>query len=162
MINNYPILKTEKTEELTLYVIVDCAHLEHTFYRDLRKENDLLYRSLYQGTVNEMSAYASPILIQIIPDKNQTTIDMLQEVEKEHPAVLWLWSGKPFDLTFYDLQSLMQGEKEDGQKIFVRYYDPRCIEMFVEYFQTNKETVDRIESVAGWAFGNAQEGYTYL
>lgn len=161
--SRFPHLWHEQEKPLYTYLIVDCAHFSHKFYRDMRKDPSLVYQSLFMNTLHAGSAFAGPVLVQIDPEKNNTFLVTITAIEQEGiPAVTWLWSQEPFDSVFAGLQSLLFARRENGKALLSRYYDPRCIETFLSYFATQPELLTHIENIPVWAFRQKSGRYKYL
>lgn len=79
---------------LATYILVDCAHFELKFYKNLYKEDKLNFKSLFLGTPDELSAFAGPVLIQVDQYNDKNFISKVLKAEQEKPAVVWLWSEK--------------------------------------------------------------------
>ena len=158
--NNLSPFGLEFSQEQILYAVVDCAHFDHVFYRNLRKEEELIYKSLFVNTPDESSIIAGPVLVQVDLDKNTDFISRLKSIEQDKPAVLWLSSTQNFSSLFLYLQKWLYAELETGEVVLCRYYDPRCLQGFLEIIrQSEKQLMD---IVAQWAFYAGDDQYTFL
>lgn len=157
-----PLDESIKKQELNLYAIVDCAHFDKTFYQSFIQNPMLTAESLFMRTLDEESAEAGPLLVKLDPEQDQELIEKLQDIEQQKPAVVWLWSDKSFlKLADNILKPLLYGELEDGQKILIRYYDPRCIKGMLEVLKENESSAKKLASIKAWAFKYNVE-YSYL
>ncbi|MDR1662757.1 MAG: DUF4123 domain-containing protein [Azoarcus sp.] len=145
---------------LHTYAIVDCAHLDGLFYLEIQKDPNIVSRSLLADTPHEKSAIAGPLLILVVPH-NTGLAQMLLPIEAENPAVVWLWSALPFDEIHPRLQMLQFGERRNGQKFFLRYFDPRNLEAMLPIFLADKEGRLALSLIQGWAYRRDGQ-YRYL
>ena len=152
----------EGTPEIKSYVIVDCAHLDHTFYREARKYKSLKAESLFSGSPDEESAFAGPLLVELTSPHNREFINQIHTIEKEFPAVLWLWSEQQFDPLLKNLQVLLQGKLENGKRLVTRYYDPRCLDPLLKIYLTDQKTRPIIEQIFSWAYFVDEQKYRYI
>ena len=154
--------KNEKNTSLKLYAIIDCAHFDKDFYQSLIQNPMLTAESLFMRTLDEESAEAGPLLIKLNPEQDKDIIEKLQDIEQKKPAIVWLWSDKSFlKLADNILKPLLYGELEDGQKILIRYYDPRCIKGILEVLKENEGSAKKLAHIKAWAFKYNDE-YSYL
>lgn len=144
------------------YAIIDCGHFDHIFYRNLRRENIMQYKSLFSDTPDEKSIVASPVLLQLDLQENANFVRELKSLEMQYPAVIWLWSEKNFDQVFKILKPLQYGTLESGEQILCRYFDPRCLTGFLDMFRNDQELSDRISSIISWAYRKKNGSYQYL
>lgn len=143
----------QKKEPLNAFAIVDCAQLDGLFYRESVKNPQLLCKSLLAGTGHEEAAIAGPLLMRADPAIDKTLMGKLHEIEQGAPAVMWLWwRGRDVDKVFPGLQSLLFGKTEEGKNLFLRYFDPRCLEPLLALFRQDKAANDVLRNIAGWAF----------
>lgn len=153
---------TEQAKTLFTYVIIDCAHFDKTFYEHFINNTTVKAESLFARTLDEESAEAGPLIIKLDLKKNLDIIEEIQEIEKNNPAVIWLWSEIDFTrLADNTLKPLLYGSLEDGTPVLIRYYDPRCIEPILENFKTNSFTAKRLANIKSWALKKNGE-YYYL
>lgn len=139
------------TDPLNGYAIIDCGHLEETFYQQVLKDDSLIAQSLFIDTPDEPSAAHGPLLVQLDNEKNQSFIERLQEIEEKLPTVLWLWSSLDFKRLANILKLLQYGELEDGTHVLVRYYDPRCFDELLKVFKTQVKIARKLTHIQGWA-----------
>lgn len=149
-------------DKLNHYIIVDCAHFDHKFYRELRKNQSIHSKSLFIDTPDEESALAGPVLIALDPEQNKQFIQEIQEIEQEKPAVLWLWSQQNFNQLFSILQSIQYGELNNGKKVICRYYDPRCTEAILKMLTTDQDAIQQLQKITGWAYKQKDGQYKYI
>jgi hypothetical protein len=146
---------------LLTFALVDCAHLDGLFYQETVKDPDIMARSLLVGTPHEASAIAGPLLIQVTPPDNTRLAQTLLSIEAENPALVWLWSTVTFAELHPRLQTLLFGERKGGQKIFLRYFDPRLLAGLLTLFKTNWEARKALSAIQGWAVWQNDQ-YRYL
>lgn len=157
-----PLDENIENQALKLYAIIDCAHFDKDFYQSLTQNPILTAESLFMRTLDEESAEAGPLLVKLDIEQDQEVIQKLQEIEQQKPAVVWLWSDKSFlKLADNILKPLLYGELEDGQKILIRYYDPRCIKGMLDVLKENESSAKKLANIKAWAFKYNDE-YSYL
>ena len=149
-------------EQLNHYIIIDCAHFEHKYYRELRKNQSIQSKSLFMDTPDEESAFAGPVLIALDPEKNQKFIQEIQEIEQKQPAILWLWSNQNFNPLFNILQSIQYGELNNGKKVLCRYYDPRCTEAMLKMLTIDQDAAQQLQKITAWAYKQKDGQYKYI
>lgn len=161
--SRFPTLFHDESEPLNTYLIVDCAQFDHKFYRNMRKDASLAYRSLFTNTVHESAAFAGPVLVQIDSEKNSAFLETITAIEKEGiPAVTWLWNPSPFEEVFNRLQPLLFARLENGKAVLSRYYDPRCIAAFLSYFMTEPKLLTNVGNIPVWAIWQKSGRYQYI
>ena len=151
----------EKTERHHLYVVVDCAQMADGFYDKITSDETILSKSLLMETPHTEAIEAGPLLIQLDTENNPDFIKTLQELEQKHPAIIWLWSKTDFDPLFRQMKKLLFGEGEDGIKMFLRFYDPRCLEGLLEVYRQDVQASHAIGHIQAWAFVKDDQ-YQYL
>lgn len=157
-----PLDESVENQTLKLYAIVDCAHFDKDFYQSFIQNPMLTAESLFMRTLDEESAEAGPLLVKLDPKQDQDLIQKLQDLEQKKTAVVWLWTDKSFlKLADNILKPLLYGELEDGQKILIRYYDPRCIKGMLEVLKENESSAKKLANIKAWAFKYNDE-YSYL
>ena len=157
-----PLDENVENQALMLYAIVDCAHFDKDFYQGFIQNPMLTAESLFMRTLDEESAEAGPLLIKLNPEQDQDLIEKLQDIEQKKPAIVWLWSDNSFlKLADNILKPLLYGELEDGQKILIRYYDPRCIKGMLEVLKENEGSAKKLAHIKAWAF-KYNNDYCYL
>lgn len=149
-------------DKMSTYAVVDCAQFDLKFYRSLHREKNLVFKSLFANTINESSAFAGPVLIELDLLKNQNFIEKLLELEKQQPAIIWFWSKETFSPIFNVLQPLLFGELEDGKKVLCRYYDPRCVKAFLQMFNSDPNNAKKIQKIKVWAAWQVNGAYEYF
>ncbi len=144
-----------------IYIIVDCAHFDHKFYREIRKNKALTAKSLFTDTPDEESAMASPVLIAIDPDKDQSFIDEINQIEQEKPAVLWIKTQQNMHQLFAFLQSILYGELSNNEKVIFRYYDPRCTKGILSVLKSDQEVASQLFKISSMAYKHNGQ-YQYI
>lgn len=157
-----PLHEHTQIQTLFSYVIIDCAHFDKMFYERFINNTKIKVESLFARTLDEESAEAGPLIIQLNDSNNLDLIAEIQEIEQNNPAIVWLWSEIDFTrLADNTLKPLLYGSLEDGTPVLVRYYDPRCIEPILANFKTNNFTAKRLANIKAWAFKKNGQ-YYYL
>lgn len=156
-----PQIKEDVLDKMHIYTIVDCALLEETFYHNTIKNKRITAKSLFDGTPHTKSVAAGPLLIQLDLEKNQDLIEALQNIETQHPAVIWLWSEKDFKPLSADLKTLLFGELENGKKMFFRFFDPRNLEGMMEIYKESPQVQKTLANIAAWVYKKNGQ-YLYL
>jgi hypothetical protein len=140
---------TDANAPLFAYAIVDCARLDGLFYQKATQAPDITCKSLLDGTPHAESAIAGPLLVDVTAPAAQSFLSL--EVEAPE-AVVWLWSALPFEQIYPALQQLQFAEREDGQKLFLRYFDARNLKGMLSLFKEDPQAQQALAHIRAWAY----------
>ena len=127
----------DATKELKCYVIVDCSH-EKGMYEKISKLKILNTKSLFTGTPDEVSYKSGPLLVEITRNDIKN-LDTFYRMEEKFHSVVWIWSQFRFEKIYQLLKNILYINLLDGNEALCRYYDPRCISYFVDFFLGKEE-----------------------
>src|SRR5690554_1722869 len=117
------------------FLIVDGAQLPELPATLYRYTSNILWRSLYQATYLEPLINISPVLCDI--SDAQHFLQWLAENHGNCPWGIGIRSQSYFDQTWRHLQSICWASSSMGEKVLLRYYDPRIAE---KLFQIKHES----------------------
>lgn len=108
------------------YALLDCAAHDHAF-RELTKQfKNISWRSLFDGTPEAHLVTSAPILLET-PRDHLPLLAWLERLEITKPSVSWIASPYGLPTLASMLTRRMQCEINDGQKVVLRFYDPRIL-----------------------------------
>lgn len=110
-------------EHHALYALVDGAHAAFIHRRILLSGGT--YRCLYRGRLSDPVQEIAPYLVLLKPEKNKTDW-IIEEGVPRHWAAFFA-SAHPIDFLQNHLRKFLMVRREDGQKLYFRFYDPRVI-----------------------------------
>ena len=145
----------------TLFALADCAQLSKDFYRLLRADDNIRYKSLFENTPDQTSARSGPVLIEI-GDPRSEIVRSLLEVQQKQAAVIWFWSRSAQDELLQLFQSILYARMPDGSMTLCRFYDPRCLKDFLQFFEDkNKALHEELQRIVAWAYWKDKD-YTLI
>jgi hypothetical protein len=150
-----PHIDTGPNEPATLFAMVDCAQFSRDFFRWLRNDDKIQYKSLFDDTPDRFSVMSGPVLIQVIDAPKSITVRHLldADAQKKSSAITWLWSREGLNDLFKLLQSILYVKMPDGSMSICRFYDPRCLEFFLQFFEgKDKELHKKLQQIVAWAY----------
>jgi hypothetical protein len=145
-----------------MFALVDCAQVPRGFYRNFRHFEKNRWKSLFDNTPDETFSMSGPVLLQVTPDGKDNMAAQLSSLEKNTPAVVWLWSHRNFETLFQLLQSILYVGMPSGKTALCRFYDSRCLKDYLQFVRgKNRETYELLKAIQVWAYWNGTE-YVYL
>ncbi|MBO1319678.1 DUF4123 domain-containing protein [Acanthopleuribacter pedis] len=123
---------TEQTKRLgehhLLYALVDGAHEPFIHRRILLSGGT--YRCLYRGHLSETVQEIAPYLV-LLQSGRTTTEWIIEEGIPNHWASFFA-SVHDIDFLQRHFRKFLTVQREDGQKLYFRFYDPRVIPLIAE------------------------------
>jgi hypothetical protein len=148
-----PHIDTVLGEPTALFVMVDCAQFQRDFFRRLRNDDKIQYKSLFEDTPDRFSVMSGPVLIQVMDAAKSITVRHLLEAQQKLSAVTWFWSRDELNGLFKLLQSILYVKMPDGNISICRFYDPRCLESFLQFFEgKDKKLHKKLQRIVAWAY----------
>ena len=108
------------------YALLDCSAHEHAHHELITRFAETQWRSLFDGTPEAHLVSAAPILIAATRE-HTSLIEWLEKLEQKSPSVSWISSLYALPALAPMLTRRMQCEINDGQKVVLRFYDPRIL-----------------------------------
>lgn len=113
-----------QNEFIKCYALIDGLQYERYFGDEIEK--DYHTSPLFHRPGDAKIAFAGPWLKEIT-ESNQDSFNTLTELEKDNPAVSWLFSEWHFNNLFFHLGSYLDIKLSDNEVALFRYYDPRIL-----------------------------------
>lgn len=113
-----------QNEYIKCYALIDGLQYERYFGDGIEK--DYHTSPLFHRPGDTKIAFAGPWLKEIT-ESNQDGFNTLIELEKDSPAVSWLFSERGFFELFHHLDSYLDIKLPDNEVALFRYYDPRVL-----------------------------------
>lgn len=108
------------------YALLDCSAHEHAYRELTTRFADVQWRSLFDGTLEAHLVSAAPILIAASRE-HASLLRWLEQLEQASPSVSWISSIYALRVLAPMLTRRLQCEINDGQKVVLRFYDPRIL-----------------------------------
>jgi hypothetical protein len=108
------------------YALLDCSAHDQALTELTARFPDAQWKSLFDGTPEEHLTAAAPLLIATSRE-HEELIKWLLKLEQAAPSVSWI--GSPYTLPVLApmLTRRLDCEIDDGQKVVMRFYDPRIL-----------------------------------
>ncbi|WP_029904910.1 DUF4123 domain-containing protein [Prevotella sp. 10(H)] len=112
------------------YVLIDGALWEDDLY--IAKQKNILYRSLYRGTMSEQLDSIAPYLFSL--EQNGEFEKWIKEQDPIKRRVTWIHSSSNIDALRKHLRRFLRMKTELGSYIYFRFYDPYVIDYTLPCF----------------------------
>jgi hypothetical protein len=116
-----------ENEQCYLYAIVDSARNEEVFRHFLT--GNVIYRSLYEGTMDEQSWRVSGFLVDC--NKDSTLFQWITTNAWGESGCIFFTSHASFNTIFKHFQKFNRVYLENDEVVFFRYYDPRVLRIYL-------------------------------